>query len=340
MHIRELLPKIGREPLPPVLLFCPGTAPFGGEAFEPFLAERALERIVAAYVDPGLHDLTYSVFYADEANVGEIVMEARTLPFLAERRVIVLRNAERYMQMSGDKRSPLAPLLEYLQAPAESTLLMMVTDGADKRKRFYTACRDAGALVECPGLTEAELEKWVETEVRARGKAIASAAVKELLGRAGKRLGDVNNTVSLLVSYLGEKPRIEEEDVIAACADVAEETVWKLTDAIARSDSAQALHSLHQLLDYGKSHDEIIGTINWMLESAYKADPATKAEPPSSFVMKKVRPVAEKLGVAKLKDALALCTKTHFMLRTTGVDRDLALELLVIKYAWRPKRKG
>ncbi|MBI3118198.1 MAG: hypothetical protein HYZ00_05915, partial [Candidatus Hydrogenedentes bacterium] len=48
MHIRELLPKIGREPLPPVLLFCPGTAPFGGEAFEPFLAERALERIVAA----------------------------------------------------------------------------------------------------------------------------------------------------------------------------------------------------------------------------------------------------------------------------------------------------
>ena len=54
----------------------------------------------------------------------------------------------------------------------------------------------------------------------------------------------------------------------------------------------------------------------------------------------KVRPLASKLGVTKIRDAFALCTDTQFMMRNTGTNAPLALELLVVKLAAsRPARK-
>lgn len=335
---KDLLKSLDKHPLPPVLLICPGTAGFNREPFDGFLAERVAQAIVDNYVDPSMRDLAYSAFDAEEAKVGEIVMEAETMPFLVERRVILVRNAERYMMMASDKKAPLAPLLRYLENPSDTTLLVFVADAADKRKKFYTSCKESGALVECAQLTDGELGQWVREIVGAAGKQIGTDAVNELLSRAGGRLGDVNNAASLLVTFVGDSVRIEEKDVVAACADVAEETVWQLTNAIGASKSDVALQSLHQLLDHGKSPDEIMGTINWMLESAYKAAPFTKATPPHRFVLDKVLPLAEKLGPVKLIEALAACTKTHFMIRNTGVDKNLALELLVIKLAF-PRKK-
>lgn len=339
MLAQELMAKIGRDSLPYVLLFCPGNAPFGKDPWEPVLAERALDAITSHYVDPSMRDLAYSVFYADEAEPGQIVAEAKTLPFLAERRVIVVRNAERYLLMSGEKGSPLAVILDYLNDPADFTLLLFVSAKSDKRKKFYTACKAAGDVVECPQLDDRALGAWIREQTKSQGKEIGGEAVTELIERAGGRLSDVANSLNIVSSYVGTATTIRAQDVVAACADVAEDTVWMLTDAIAQSDMEKALRTLHQLFDMGKSPDEILGTINWLLENAYQAAPGTPYEVKSKFVERKVLPLAEKLGVAKLKDAFPLCTNTHFLTRTTGTDKELLVELLVAKLAApRPKR--
>jgi len=331
--------KIGAKALPPVLLFAPGKAPFQKEPYEPVLAERAVDKIVEAYVEPSLKDLTYSVFYADETSVAQIVQEAQTLPFLAERRVIVVRNAERYNAMSGDKKSSLYPLIEYLDSPSDATLLLLIASKADKRKKFYKGCQKAGEIIECPQLTDAELAEWICGEVTRLEKQIERSAVDEVMHRAGDRLGDVLNAISLVAMYIDDQPKITLKDVIAACTDVAEESVWALTDAIAASDTKSALRILYQLFDLGKSPDEIMGLINWLLESAYRASPDTAPMLKSNFVAQKALPLAQKLGVTKLAAAFALCTDTHFMIRSTGVDKMLALELLVVKLATPRKRR-
>ena len=336
---RDLMQKIGEGALPPVLLFGPGKAPFQKEAYEPVLAERAVAKIVEAYVEPSVRDLAYSIYYADETPVAEIVQEAQTLPFLAERRVVVVRNAERYNAMSGDKKSLLYPLIEYLGSPNDATLLLLIASKADKRKKFYKGCQKAGEIVECPQLTDGELGEWIRGEVSRLEKEIDGSAVDEIMQRAGGRLGDVLNAITLVATYIDARRRITLDDVVAACADVAEESVWALTDAIAASNTKSALRILYQLLDLGKSPDEIMGLINWLLESAYRASPDTTPKLKSNFVAQKVMPLAQKLGVAKLAAAFALCTDTHFMIRSTGVDKILALELLVVKLATPRKRR-
>ncbi len=339
MLVDDLLDQLGQSTPPRVILFCPGKAPYQREPWEPVLAERAVQRITDTYVEPGMEDLAYTVYYADETKPADVVLEARTLPFLAERRVVLVRNAERYMGMSADRRSPLAPLLAYIKEPADSAILLLVSAQVDKRKALYKVCGESGLVVECPQLDDARLSRWIEDLVRGQGKRIGRGAVNEIIHRSGARLGDVNNAVNLVTGYVGEAEDIREEDVVAACADVAEETVWALTDAIAASEPERALEVLYQLSGFGKSPDEIIGIINWLLESAYRAAPESGVELKSRFVQRKVMPLVQKFGVMKLRAACALCTDTHFMTRTTGVDRMLALELLVIKLAYRPARR-
>ena len=339
MLAQELMAKIGRDILPNVLLFCPGAAPFGKDPWEPVLAERALDAITSHYVDPSLRDLAYTVYYADEVEPGQIIAEAKTLPFLAERRVIVVRNAERFLTMSGEKGSALWPIIDYLNDPSDSTLLLFVSAKSDKRKKFYTVCKAAGDVVECPQLDDRALATWIKDQARTLGKEIGNDAIAELIHRSGGRLSDVSNALNIVSTFIGAAQTVRAQDVIAACADVAEETIWSLTDAIAASDMEKALRTLHQLFDLGKSADEILGTINWLLENAYQAAPGTPYQVKSKFVEKKVLPLAEKLGLAKLKEAFPLCTKTHFLTRTTGTDKELLVELLVTKLsAPRPKK--
>ena len=313
-----------------VYLFCPAKTPKAKMAtFEPFLAERAVERFLQAHLDPSVRDLAYAAYYADETEPAAIMLEARSVPFLAERRIVLVRGAERY-----NVESTAGPVLTYLESPCDTTSLLLIASHIDKRTKFYRACQKAAEIIECPEMREWEAIKWVRSEATARGKSIPEDAAHELVVRAGTHLSDVDNALTVVCNYVGDACAVTTEDVVSACADVAEEEVWALTDTIAASDTPGALRALARLVALGKREDELMGIINWLLKSAYAVAAAGAREPKiSPFVARKVTPLARKLGPDGIRNAFALCTDAHFMMRTTGVDAALALELLVVKLA-------
>ena len=58
MNVQEFIGTLGQGSPSPVYFFCPSKPPRARNAsWEPFLAERAVERFVETYVDPGMKDL-------------------------------------------------------------------------------------------------------------------------------------------------------------------------------------------------------------------------------------------------------------------------------------------
>lgn len=279
-----------------------------------------------------MKDLCYSMYHADETDPAEIVSIAQTFPFLTERRVVEVRNAEYYTSVSAA-----GALLPYLESVNETTMLILISSQVDRRSKFYKACQSVAQIIECPELTEQETMDWVRDEIATRDKRIERAAAKALLDRTGKRLDDVLNAVTLVCNYVGDAETVSEQDVTAACADVAEEEVWALTNAISDSDTNRAVHALRDILELGKSEFEILGLINWLLKSAYGVASGSRNVNP--YVAKKAAPLAQKLGKGNLRKAFGLCMQAELQFRTTGVDRSLALELLVIKLAAPIRRR-
>lgn len=338
MNVSEFFDQFDPTSPQPVYLFSPHKGPRAKAAtFEPKLAERAINQVVDALVDPSMKDMCFGSYHADESDPGEIASVAETLPFLTDRRVVVVLNAERY-----ESASAAAPILNYLERPADTTVLLFVAAKVDKRSKFYKACVKVGEIVECGALPikGPEIRLWVTERANELGKGIEPRAVQQLLERTGNTLGDLDNALNVVAAYIGERDTIKDEDVTAACADVAEEEIWALTDAIASSNTGKAVQVLRDIIGLGKSEFEIMGSINWLLKSAYTVALGSAAPRPlNDFAARKVRPLADKLGMEKLPAAFALCLDTDVMLRSTGVDRALAMELLVIKLAAPMRRR-
>ena len=172
-------------------------------------------------------------------------------------------------------------------------------------------------------------------EAQARGKLGTNASVLLVEHRRNKALGRLSGDVGVQPS--GTR-RLSRRPTYTPRAGVAEEDVWKLTDAIAQSDTGKALATLQNLFVMNKSEFEVLGTITWLIKNAYFAATSDGARL-KAYPVQKARPLADKLGKEKIRDAFALCMNTEVMLRSTGVDRTLALELLVIKLA-APRRQA
>jgi len=324
----EFLKTAGKQPPASIYLFTSHKAPKAREAtFESLLAHRAVDKMVQLYVEPGMRDLCYHVFHGEDANPSEIVSIAETLPFLTERRVLLVHGADKFETEGAG-----AVLHGYLENPCETTLLLLIAPRIDRRLKLFKLCEKHGVVVECPELNERDAVAWARAETAARGKKISADAARLLVHRSGTHLSDIDNAITVVCNYAGDQDMVHEIDIIAACADIAEDEIWTLTDAIANSEMSKALTTLRAMLDMGKSEFEILGSITWMLKSAYFVA-TNNAGRMAPFIANKHRPLAENLGREKFRDAFALCLKTDVMFRTTGVDRALVLEMLVLKLA-------
>jgi len=332
MTAQELLKQFDPSAALPVYLICPGKAnPRAREnSFEPLIADQVIQKIVDALVEPSLRDLAYNAYYADDTDPGEVVSVANTLPFLSERRVIVVRGVESY-----ESETAMARLLPYLADPCESTVLVLVANQVDQRRKLFKTCEKGGFVVPCPQLSEPDVRQWITNAAKGMGKDIEPDAVVEVIARSGFHLSDVANAVRIVTEFVGpEVERIKQEHVVTACADVAEDQIWSLTDAIADSDVKKALVVLRELMAMGKSEFEVLGSINWLLKTAYDVAVTPPNHPRmKGYAQRKCVPLAKKFGAAKIGDAFALITETDFMLRSTGTEKLLMIELLVVKLA-------
>jgi len=333
--------QLSRDALAPVYLF------FGEE---PFLMERALAEIVELVVDPQLRDVTLSVFEADSVDQKTICSEARTVPFLAAKRLVVVRKAHRL-----ELRSKKAPVALYLDNPCSTTCLVLIGaqmgerqkkgENRDTRKKrqskLVSLAARHGVAVNFPALKPWEIIRWVEDEVADFGKKISARAAAELQQLAGKSLSQVNNELQKVVAYVGAKDRIEQQDVIAAVSDVHHETTYGLADAFGDQNVLQALQVLDILIRDGEKATSILWRMNWQLDRLYTAlmllDQGIKPQEIAQqlrvvrFYRKRFFEQTRKFTVERLRKLFQVLVDAELQLKSTSIDDRLLLELVIVK---------
>src|SRR6056297_2272152 len=120
---------------------------------DPSLIARAVHDLVDALVDGGDRSLIVEVIdearYLDDngdANLGALVDAAQTPPFLTEQRVVVGRALGRFANAAA-----IAPLVAYLDAPLDTTELVLVWEKGADQQRLSPMPKPLQALVEAKG---------------------------------------------------------------------------------------------------------------------------------------------------------------------------------------------
>lgn len=204
---------------------------------EDYLAERHLESIKSAVLQPGFESLNYEVYYRDSMDAATVVVAAETLPAFSERRVVVVKKAE---SLNESQRKL---FYEYVKDPSESTVLVFMAGAKkpDMRSSFVKLLGELGYLLEFKRLRDPELAGWIKKETKALGKAISERAAMRLLETAGPRLRDILGELEKIALFVGDKHEIEGTDVEDAGLDCREETIYRLSDAIGSKDLTSAM---------------------------------------------------------------------------------------------------
>ena len=148
---------------------------------EDLLRDAALGMLRTAVLGVG-GDFNYEVFYGDEASGSDIVAAASEVPVFAERRLVVVKAAEKLPARENEA------LLDYLAAPNEMTSLVFVSPKLDGRLKFSQALARSAVTIDCSPLRDGQLGPWTGREAMRLGVRLDNEAVQVLKDVSGGSL--------------------------------------------------------------------------------------------------------------------------------------------------------
>ena len=208
-----------------------------------FLRETFREEIVRMAVGDAETQTCVTSFDAD-AELAEVLDELRTLPFLAPRRVVVLRDADGFLK--GNKKHREA-LEEYLKKPSATGTLILTVSSWPSNTRLYKLVAKIGVTRDCHP-TQEKTRNWLEERARKRGKTIDHQARELLLEWLGNDLAVLDGEMEKLSLYVGPRESITPEDVSAVVIATAGPAAFALRDALVAGSVQAALKALDGML--------------------------------------------------------------------------------------------
>jgi DNA polymerase-3 subunit delta len=192
-------------------------------------------------------DFNFEVFDGGTASADDVVNAANTVPFMSERRLVIVRNVDKL------DAGALERLAEYARDPAPYTCLVLVAAKIAKNSKLYRAVAKVGITYEYAAPKRSEYAAEVVKLLRERGKAIALTAAQVLVDIVGRDLRRLDIEADKLASFVKDADRVTVEDVRAVAAASAEASVFELCDAVGERDVTKALRVLRRLLDAGET---------------------------------------------------------------------------------------
>lgn len=198
-------------------------------------------------LDPSTRDFNFDYFSGDSVEVDGLVAIARSFPMMSEKRVVILNDVQR---LSSSDRNR---LMDYVLSPMDSTCLILLSERADRRQKFWSTLTDCSVWIESRPLYENQAVDWVVQRLQHRQIQIAQDAAKLLVQHVGTSLWNLHQELNKLTTYNCGKPALNRDDILAVVGISREYNIWELTDVIARRDTKQALLILSHLIDAKQS---------------------------------------------------------------------------------------
>lgn len=204
--------------------------------------EMVLERIRKDYIPESSRDLNLEILYGDEISPAEVVNHARSIPFLAPNRLIILRRTERMNAAS------LEHFLPYMEQPVETTCMIFISSKTNFSTKFYKKFRASGRAVQFMDLKENQVVPWIKRLAKDMDLQIDSQGCSALQQIVGNSLRDLHAELEKLRIRHGKNPvGVEEVRNLAIHSRIY--SIFELMDKVSEKKTAESLDVLNRFLE-------------------------------------------------------------------------------------------
>ena len=320
---------------------------YGEEAYLRNYYKNALKNALVAEGD----NLNYSYFEGAGIDPDEVLGLTQTMPFMAERRVIIVENSGWFAKAGGEgddsegeasqkASGKTARLQEAIRDLEDNIVLIFVEEKADKRSKLFKAVSSKGFAEEYALQTEDSLAKWLVNLAKASGKQMDARTAYYLVSEVGTDMLLLGNEMDKLIAWCLEKPAITQADVDEVCTHQVTGKIFDMISAISQHRQKDALDLYYDLLTLRESPFHILALLvrqyTQLLEVRdcmnrnYSISQIASKLKSQDWIVKRLVETAKRLGSDEIKACLEACARADEDIKSGNLTDNVSVELLII----------
>lgn len=287
----------------------------------------ALQKRVAEFVaEHG--DLALERFDGEDTEYDKIRESLESMPFLASKKLVVLRSPSAQKQFV----ERVDALLDGLD---DTTDVIIVEPKLDKRLGYYKYLKAHTEFQEFKEPDSNGLASWLVSEAKVRGGTLSISDARYLVERCGTNQQLLSGELDKLVLY---DPTITRDTIDMLTESSPQSTIFQLLDALFAGRSRQAMELYEQQRQLKVEPQQIIAMLAWQLHivavvkaAGTRSDAAIASEAKiSPYVVSKTRAITRSLSPVQIRKLITTVLDIDIRSKTGRVNPDEALQNLLV----------
>ena len=302
---------------------------------EAYLKKQYKDKLTKAML-PESDTVNYAYYEGKGTNPAELIDLAETMPFFADRRLIVVEN-------SGFFKNATPELADYIKNMPETACFLFVESEVDKRGKMYKSVKDKGRAVEMGRQDEKTLLYWLAGMVKKEGKQIKESTARYLVAKTGTDMENLEKEMEKLFSYTLGQTEITVQDVDEICTTQITNKIFDMVEAVATKQQKRALHYYYDLLALKEPPMRILYLLSRQFKllmevkdlsgRGYEKSQIAKTAGLHPFVAGKYIKQCHSFSKEELRSIIEDAANMEEMVKTGRLNDRMSVELFIVKYS-------
>ena len=302
---------------------------------EDWIKNNYLQQIKDKTVDEASELMNYSMLEGKDIVVSNIIDNCETMPFFADKKLLVVKNSELFKSGKKDESEKLSEWIKNL--PDYMVLVFCETD-VDKRSKLYKQVKNLYTVIECdyPG-DEALVELLKEQN---KDMKITNEDLRYFAQNMPQSMSYALGEFRKLRDYAGDK-EISRKEIDEVCVFSLEQRVFTLIKEMTQKNTTQALKIYKTMMDSKESPIGVLVLIarqyRVMMQVKYLLKAHTPVKQIASevglpfFVAKETAEQTESFSFKQLETILSLCLESDVAIKTGKMEPIKCIEMLIVQ---------
>ena len=243
MNYKEIISSISNKDFHPIY-FLMGEESFYIDKISDYISDNVLESQEKEF--------NQSVLYGKEADISQIIAEAKQFPFGATHRVVIVKEAQNIKNIDE--------LESYLDNPQPSTILVICYKykKLDKRKKFTKSLAKKALLFESKKLYNNQVPDWIAKYLSEKGYKIEETASFMLAEFVGTELSNISNELDKLMVIVKKEEKITANTIEKNIGVSKDYNIFEFQQALGKKDILKSNQIVNHFSANPKAHPLVV----------------------------------------------------------------------------------
>lgn len=222
---------------------------------EPYYIDKLTEFIEENILQEHERDFNQTILYGRDVTIDDIVGNAKRYPMMADRQVVVVREAQELAKTIENLDSYVSNL-----QPTTVLVIAYKYKTIDKRKKLYKSIAKDGVIFESKKMYDNQVGTWISRVLQGKGYSIEPKANAMLVEFLGNDLSKISNELNKLQIVLPKGHQITASDIEKNIGFSKDFNVFELQNALGSKNQVKAYQIVQYFSENPKENPMVLTT--------------------------------------------------------------------------------